>query len=198
MPKKIKHQTSLTPSHWHDILHKEFEGESDRACVILAATLLDAALETLLKACLSPSISGTDSLFDGSNAPLGTFSARIDLSYRLGLISPQLTRDLHLIRRIRNDFAHNVAGCSFDDTSVRDRILELSRSNRINERHQSWKEAFGDTPKGHFQIVVSWMQWHLRAITNSAQSFSVASNEWGYSDEWGRLDEEGEQVSTKK
>ncbi len=32
-------------SHWDDVFHEEFKSESDNACVILAAAVLDSALE---------------------------------------------------------------------------------------------------------------------------------------------------------
>ena len=57
------------PIHWDSILHEEFEDESDRACVILAAALLDSALETLLRELLVACSTSEDPLFDSPNAP---------------------------------------------------------------------------------------------------------------------------------
>lgn len=187
MAKKENKPNVATPDHWHDVLSHEFAGESDRACVILAATLLDTALATLLKTYFAPSVVARDSLFDGANAPLASFSARIDLAYRLGLVSALMARDLHLIRRIRNDFAHNITGCSFDDPSARDRILELSRSSRVNEQHEIWRELYPDTPRGYFQVVVGWIQWHLRSLTSDTQAITPAVTEWGYTKDWESL-----------
>ena len=120
MAKKSKKQPVKNIEHWADILRDEFEGESERACVIIAASLLDNALFSLLQARLAPCSTNTDTLFDGANAPLSTFSSRIEVSYRLGLLSARFCRDLHLVRRIRNEFAHNVIGCTFEESSVRD------------------------------------------------------------------------------
>ena len=94
--------------HWDDVLRKEFAGESDRASVILAAALLDEALATLLKTHFVPTATADDSLFDGTGAPLSTFSARIEMTYRAGIVDAAMARNLHLIRRIRNDFAHKM------------------------------------------------------------------------------------------
>jgi hypothetical protein len=37
----------------------------------------------------------------GFDRPLGTFSARIDLAFAVGLIAPTEHRDLHLVREIQ-------------------------------------------------------------------------------------------------
>lgn len=187
MAKKKETAPKVGPGHWHDVLLDEFEGESDRACVILAASLLDAALMTLLQARLAPSPSQSDPLFDGANAPLSTFSARIDASYRLGLLSARFCRDLHLIRRIRNEFAHNVTGCNFEESSIRDRIQALANSSKYNACEASWRELYPDTPKGHFQFAVGWMQWHIRALTEDTECIQIAKDEWGYTGEWATI-----------
>jgi hypothetical protein len=61
----------------------------------------------------------------GPDRPLGTFSARVDLAYLLGLIPRQARRDLHLIRRIRNAFAHTAQRLSFAETPMAARCREL-------------------------------------------------------------------------
>jgi hypothetical protein len=63
-------------------------------------------------------------LFEGYG-PLATFSARIDLAYGLGYIAPLQRRDLHLIRKIRNIFAHRTGEVTFDDDDISSRCLEL-------------------------------------------------------------------------
>src|SRR2546423_1294633 len=110
---------ATTTEHWSNVFDEEFAKETDRASVILATAMLDQALETLLRAYLVPTDSTDDKLLDGAYAPLSSFSARIDMTYRIGLISGRLCRDLHIIRRIRNEFAHNVTGCEFAASSVR-------------------------------------------------------------------------------
>jgi len=178
--------THPSPTYWVDILFREFEGESDRACAILAATLLDTALEALLRARLVPNASTTDSLFGGPTAPLADFSSRIDMAFRLGLISPQFARDLHIVRRIRNDFAHNISGCTFEDASVRDRVLALSRSIGTTSCHESWLERVGATPKGHFELILSWMLWKLRSLISRTSAIPAADPEWGYQKDWSK------------
>src|SRR5207245_1162083 len=63
---------------------EEFAAESDRAAVILGAAKLDVWLLQILQARLLPCSSGRDELLEG-DFPLGTFSARINMCYRLGI-----------------------------------------------------------------------------------------------------------------
>lgn len=103
----------------------EFSKESDRAAVILVGARLDYLLSELLTRFLLPSTASTDELLDTERA-LGTFSARIHAAYRLGLIDAAFARALHIFRRLRNTFAHETAGTSFDHGPSRDRIRELA------------------------------------------------------------------------
>lgn len=147
--------------------------------MIVAASMMDELLRSLLIAKLVPVSSSTDELFDGANAPLGTFSARIEMAYRIGLISVRFARDLHLVRRIRNDFAHNIHGASFDDTRVRQRIAELDNSNGIFAR--SPKTAAEKTkPREHFLEAVGWMIWHMEALSAKTTAIEQRHEEFGY------------------
>jgi len=107
----------------------ELNRETDRGTALVCAALLDSLLEQLLKAYL---IVGkeTDSLFDGDR-PLASFSAKTGLAFSMGLISKLEFEDLTSIRRIRNDFAHDL-GISFGTTSISDRCRTL----------KSYSEAF--------------------------------------------------------
>src|SRR5690606_9400320 len=96
---------------------KEFQEESDRGGALVGAALLDARLEHLLLAHLLPGKVGKE-LVSGRNAPLGTFSVRIKMSYALGLITSTERHDLNLIREIRNEFAHAEHGITFENSRI--------------------------------------------------------------------------------
>jgi len=119
----------------------EFKNESDRAVVIIGAAKIDNLLMELLLNKLMPNVSGNDELFDG-DSPLSTFSAKINLCYRIGIIDAELTRALHIIRRIRNSFAHEVSGCSLDSGQQKDRIHQLIAPLIKYEKFHQLKEYF--------------------------------------------------------
>jgi len=160
---------------------RDLAEESDRAAVLIAGALLENALTALLQSALVPNPSALDTLFDGAVAPLGSFSAKIDLAFRIGAISPQLSRDLHLIRRIRNEFAHRPAACQFEDQDIRSRILELSKSHGIFQRSPKWiAENGAPSLRAQFIEAVSWMSFYLNAQSMRAVRMSSRLPEFGY------------------
>lgn len=94
--------------------------ETDRGCALMAAAYLDDQLGELLRAYLVDDSKTADELF-GPLAPLGTFSSRIDLAYMLGLVGPHARRELHLIRKIRNEFGHKYKPMTFEDPGIKSR-----------------------------------------------------------------------------
>ena len=98
--------------------------ETDRGCALISASFLDYRLEKLIRSYLINDEKILDNMFSYSGA-LGTFSSRIDMAYLLGLIGKKVNRDLHIIRKIRNEFGHNPEPISFETQSVQNRCLEL-------------------------------------------------------------------------
>jgi hypothetical protein len=102
----------------------EFKNETDRAAVVLGAAKLDYLLYQILGKYLLPNPSTRDDLFEG-DGPLSSFSAKIQMAYRLALIDAAFARALNLVRKIRNAFAHELSGCSLDSGAHSDRVKEL-------------------------------------------------------------------------
>ena len=105
--------------------------ESDRGCALVAASMLDATLDSLLRCFFLDEKKVVDSLL-GQGRPLATFSSRIDACRAIGLISHDLHSDLNIVRKIRNAAAHfdpdNTSGhkFSFSDQSIADRCRALA------------------------------------------------------------------------
>jgi mannitol operon repressor len=96
---------------------REFQNETDRGAALVGAAMIDDRLEETLRAFMV-SNKAADSLFDGGNAPLGTFSSRIDAAFGLGLVDAHEHRECHVIRRVRNEFAHRKHGVTFADEKI--------------------------------------------------------------------------------
>jgi hypothetical protein len=94
--------------------------ESDRGVIILLASEADRLLESLLKSYLTPGKARRD-LFEGANPPLQNFSTKIDLARSLCLIGEAAHKNLHLIRKVRNEFAHNPSA-NLEDEKIRSLI----------------------------------------------------------------------------
>lgn len=97
-----------------------------RPLLIVGASKIDHLLMEILRGFLLPKLSKgkeQDELLEG-DSPLGTFSSRIKLCRRLGLIDETLYSSLERLRAIRNLSAHSV---SFDymGSPIRDRIADF-------------------------------------------------------------------------
>lgn len=100
-----------------------------RPLVIIGASKVDDLLFEVLRSFLLPKIAKAkdrDELLEGDR-PLATFSARIKICRRLGLIDETFYGTLDRLRDLRNLSAHSV---SFDASKspVRDHIAELRKS----------------------------------------------------------------------
>jgi DNA-binding MltR family transcriptional regulator len=181
--KEDKEKTS--DKQWNFLL-EQFQKESDRAAVILVVSIIDENLETLLKSYLVPNPTANDSLFDSATSALSNFSSKIDMAYRIGLISGKFARDLHIVRKIRNSFAHDIYGCNFQNGSVLARIRELENSfhndileviERIDRNDNLLKGI-----RGKFIYMSSHMIWSLTDLIEEVKEIKERSTEHFYNE----------------
>ncbi|AUN03425.1 hypothetical protein RSJ19_11040 [Clostridium botulinum] len=168
-----------------NIFLKEFKNESDRACVILSAAMIENELESLLKKKLVSSSKKTDNLFDNATSALGTFSSKIDMAYRLGLISKNLCRDIHIIRKIRNQFAHDIYDCNFNNTVIIDKVKELESSTQIVKQDLEFRDKFDGSTRGDFQMICAKIIFYLKSgrLNSSIITCIEKDKEWIYGNE---------------
>jgi DNA-binding MltR family transcriptional regulator len=153
--------TDITNKFW-ERLHLELDTETDRSISIVAGALIDEALKETLKARLIPAVKKDRCVLNGGNSPIGSFSSRIDLCYQLGLISGVMQRDLHIVRKLRNDFAHNPFDLSFESESVKNRIKELDDVANYKERNAEARLNCGPPGTKHdFIFSISWRLYNL-------------------------------------
>jgi len=126
---------------WIDEFFKEIRGQSDRAAAVIGASVLDELLRAVLTDFFVYDKKRLSALL-GNSGPLGTFSSRIDVSFCLGLISKQELDDLHIIRGIRNDFAHKLIKTSFDEAPIKDKCLSLKMYKRVFKEKATPRLAF--------------------------------------------------------
>lgn len=120
----------------------ELKKESDRAVAVLAAGYLDHLLGDLIasKMAIKPD-KVEELLYRKGHGPLGSFSARIDMTYCLGFLNENEYKDLHRIRDIRNDFAHKLIGLSFKTQNIADRCRAL-KGAQVGGQPSSARECF--------------------------------------------------------
>jgi DNA-binding MltR family transcriptional regulator len=96
----------------------ELKRETDRGLTLVGAALIDEKLLETLQAFFVEGKSSNKLLTEG-NAPLGTFSSRIEACYALGLIDEFEYQEIGLIRKVRNEFAHSKHGLSFQTEKIK-------------------------------------------------------------------------------
>jgi DNA-binding MltR family transcriptional regulator len=119
----------------------DFNKETERGTALAAAAMLDEQLGRIIESFLIPN-KGSKALLDGFNAPLGTFSARIASSFALGLLSEIEYRECELIRKVRNEFAHQIK-VSFKSEKV------VSLCSQLQLSAKSYDKVHVDT-RGQF------------------------------------------------
>jgi hypothetical protein len=125
--RNLKAYTRQEPDIEHrTALEKEMYHESDRASVVMFGSQVELALEKLLKKKFRSGLSNEKlkGLFE-YNAPLASFSAKIDVAYALNLIGPVALHDLHIVRTLRNEFAHSRMPLTYDHPAVKAVCAEL-------------------------------------------------------------------------
>lgn len=103
-------------------------GQDDRAMVLSLAAFIEDTLGRLLLAYLRDCKASRD-LVEGFNAPLGTLSSRIKTAYAFGLVTEEQFRDMEVLRKIRNLFAHDWEGVSLERSDIASMIGQLSGYN---------------------------------------------------------------------
>lgn len=110
--------------------------KSDRTRVVLLGAELDRILTLLLRVFLIPSNTKKDLLLESNS----TFSTRIELGYRTGLLKPDWVHDLRILNIIRDVFAHGKAGLHLEVSPHQEMCFQLIIGSK-------WIAASGDEPK---------------------------------------------------
>lgn len=96
----------------------EMANESDRGLALVAAAQIDELLGGVLKSFFCEGPDAEEKLLEGDK-PLSSFSARTETCYALGLIDEHEYREITLVRKVRNEFAHKRYGLTFMEERVR-------------------------------------------------------------------------------
>jgi len=98
--------------------------ESDRGCALMAVSYIEIELGEFISSYFVRDDKLNKRLFSGFG-PLSSFSSKIDIAYSIGLIPKLMHRDLHILRKIRNEFAHDPGKFGFEKSAIGDKCREL-------------------------------------------------------------------------
>lgn len=132
---------------------KELQGESDRAAIILASSLLDDLLANAIALAMPLDILVEDmeTVFR-QGGPLGSFSARIEIASLFGVIERETYEQLSLLREMRNACAHTKHPITFEDP-----ILANVALNLFSPRGSFPRELAAKNLKAAFSFEVSFL-----------------------------------------
>lgn len=130
----------------------ELERSSDRAIGIIAGAMIDSQLYAAISQFLqnedenySAKVRKDMFAFDGA---LGSFGARTNLAYLIGLISMNAHADLQTFGKIRNSFAHYTTHDTFETESIAARCKNF----KLIDMHVSKAERSTLTVSGEHYI----------------------------------------------
>jgi DNA-binding MltR family transcriptional regulator len=137
-----------------------------RAAVLSLSAFIDNMLErAIAENFISLGTRHFDKIFRNPGAPLGTFSAKINIAYALGILDAEHRSQLDRIRTIRNAFAHSVSHFDFDHPTIKVECDKLD-PQRLLPADKLWKP---DTNSSREKFTVCGQLIGLR-IANHIQS----------------------------
>lgn len=158
---------------------QEHQKESDRGCALIIASNLDNRLSELINSFfINIGEKQKKEIFDG-NGCLSSFSSKINICHALGLIPKNEFDDLNIIRKIRNDFAHNEGGIRFTDQNMEDRCNSLTMTNDLKNNRPELSHII-DSARSAFVITACSISLILSERTknttrrNTPQKSSIA------------------------
>jgi DNA-binding MltR family transcriptional regulator len=113
------------------------KSESDRGVMILAATLVEDALLTVLERTVKcPNGEMRNAIFT-NDGPLASFSRRIDFALALGAITKNYHQSINTIRFIRNAAAHSHVDVDFSTPEVKWALGTMLRQEQADD-FETW------------------------------------------------------------
>ena len=153
------------------------KGETPRAVVLIYTAAIEQALQEAIRGFLVPSNQKDDSLLE---TIANSFENRIDLAYRLGMISHGMWRDLHIFRDLRDDCLARIEAFSFDHTPIQSSVASLVRN--------VGKQAFAGLPIGRmdtearYAFLARLFLVHLQNFKNSTKRLPETGRERLYAE----------------
>ena len=167
-------------------LYEALSQEHDVPCILLSTSFLDQCLASLLERFLMDGQTARGLL--NYKGVLGTFSARTDLTYCLGLISKGIFQNLRTLGEIRNAIAHSYLSRSFDDSDISVWCFKLllprmkwKRAEKDDSEPKGefkFADLFVQNPKARFVLCVSLLANDLISMGKKLEQRSKLTNHW--------------------
>jgi DNA-binding MltR family transcriptional regulator len=94
-----------------------YDQSSERSMAIVLSSIVENRLTELLQLLMRRDKSLDNEMFNPTG-PLGPFGTKIRLAYMLRIASPETYKDLVIINKIRNKFAHDLSVTTFENQQI--------------------------------------------------------------------------------
>lgn len=194
-------------SFWHAVLRDgdvlaELSDGSDRVLAVVAGGALEADLKAMIERSLVDDPDRVKTLL-GPNGQLGAFGGQINLAYLMGLIDRRARDDIAKVAKVRNMFAHQVRGLSFNASPIRELCRDLqipdiytrscgddpSKGLMVHSEHAGRVIQLGldlgqrddrlADPRWRFEITVQLLSFLLRQTSPARPAQATPSTSWG-------------------
>jgi hypothetical protein len=161
-------ETSATAAAIHS-------AESDRGCALIAGSVAENALETIIRTRMTPLNKEREDQIFGIDGILGSFSSKIKIAFAFGFIDVDLRDQLDRMREIRNVFAHSKIAIDFKTPEIHRACVGLLKStdqSEINPRAVYSNTSYLLLQAATFALVQKAMDGNNKPISyNEALSF---------------------------
>jgi len=143
---------------------KQFHEESDRTSAILAACHVEQCLKEFIQLFIveKPEIAA-DKLLNTRHSSVGTFYMQIEFAFACGWITKDIQKDLHTIRKIRNEFAHNPDQNNFSQIPNHQRFRDFSRIYEPNNLRLQYLMTVSMTVGEMWNIILPLLKQKRKA-----------------------------------
>lgn len=170
---------------FYDRFRKQMRKESDRGCVLIVSGIIDSILkERLLKKCTQGNAASREKLFS-VGGPFHSFAHKLEWLFYTDELPSSLRDDLHIVRRLRNQCAHNWEDFIFDKTIedlflMRMNVYSWIKNTKdfiLNKEKKQKTHVVEIEPRLQFIFLASILISTLNAINlKSVESIKVHSN----------------------
>jgi hypothetical protein len=162
---------------------EEIRTGTPRAAATVAASIVHNAISWALRMrCWEEPPFKFDELLDPPG-PLSSFYSCIDMAFALGVFGPVFRGDLHVVRRIRNGFAHAQVPVTFDTPHVVGEIVQFKYLPSL--------EALGPVPyeEHHTPGIIEFVRNGAKPTITNREKYTVTCELlWDQIMRWGSGD----------
>lgn len=165
----------MTTRQFDELVDEIRDERNDRALIILCSSIIDEQLLNILKEfLLDPVKINEEDLLKGDN-PLSTFSSRIKVIYRLGLIDNSFKEILESLRKIRNLCAHTI-DFKINKSPIKEHLSNLKKQIESRDSFDLAKKRYFEDKviqKDELKLLLVTICVILEAIHGSISKISV-------------------------